>query len=302
MMDQSYIDAILDVILKSDMESCIHSVELRPITCTVEPDGRVIQNVEIWLSEVISGRRAALSKAWVASNLLLFTIFDGYLENRYGLTEGDRFKNHYDNLPSSDDIELIQRDCYRIMRLLRNAMQHNLSGVTYDDGGYIVDYSFRETDRKLKISGDGVACLYTMIINLIRGNIIGLYKDYSTRGHFEGIQRTLYDRMCRGIDHLEDEDGTRTAAPISGQRLEAYVRYPVNNPTRFECSGKLAFRHIYNRAGMDRNGAPLYYSTDYVYGDHILPQEIGSIQSVPGFGCDVIEFDPAVVNDLWKRS
>ena len=47
MMDQSYINAILDVILKSDMESCIHSVELRPITCTVEPDGRVIQNVEI---------------------------------------------------------------------------------------------------------------------------------------------------------------------------------------------------------------------------------------------------------------
>lgn len=31
--------------------------------------------------------------------LLLFTVFDGYLENKYRLIEGESFRKHYEALP-----------------------------------------------------------------------------------------------------------------------------------------------------------------------------------------------------------
>ncbi len=284
------------------MEANIRTVELRPITCSIEPDGSIIQNVKVCFSDYVSMRRVRLSEAWVASNLLLFTVFDGYLENECRLTEGASFKNHYDNLPHGNNIELIQRDCYRVMKLLRNAMQHNLSRVDRDDSGYEINYLYNGTTFRLKISHVGMAYLYTIIVNLIRKRILGFYKGYNTRGHFEGLMCTYYDKLCSEIGWLEDDIGARNAESITGKRLDCFVRYPVTNPKSFTRPGKIIFQHIYNRAGVNSAGETLFYRSDYTYNDYLLPEEIGIIKSDPEFGCDVIEFDQTVLSELWKKS
>lgn len=302
-MNKAYIDSILRVVLESNMaELNIRSVSLRPITCSIE-DGKEVHTVEIHLSDVIGFSRAKLSEAWVASNLLLFTVFDGYLENQYSLTEGVSFKNHYLQLPSNDDIEKIQKDCYRIMKLLRNAAQHNLSGIQYNEGSYVVSYGFRGTDYRLKISKRGMDCLYTILINIMHQKISGLCKQFLTKGHFNGIIRKLYEEMCSEIECMEDDIGVWSAVIISGLKLEYAVRYPVINPLIIEENEKRIFKHIANKAGVNKTGETVYYPTDYVYKNYIFPQEIGKIVSSNSVGkaYDVIEFEKSNLCSLWEK-
>lgn len=302
-MDRAYIDSILKVILYSNMTDInIKSVDLRLITCSIE-DGREVYTIEMYYSDTIFSSRVKLSQAWIACNLLLFTIFDGYLEDKYALTEGDSFKNHYSQLPSSDDIELIQRDCYRIMKLLRNAAQHNLSSIQYSNGNYVISYVYRNTNYNLKISKQGIDCLYTIMIDIIQESIAGLSKNLHTRGHFNGIIKKLYEEMCSEIDYMNDDIGIRTPEILTDPlKLQYAVRYAVKNPIIINESTKITLKHIANKAGVDKNGKTIYYPTDYTYKNYVLPQEIGKItsQNSNGHPCKYIEFPNSVLCDLWK--
>ena len=64
---------------------------------------------------------------------------------------------------------------------MRNAMQHNLSGVTIGPQEYIFSYSNRNTVFQLEISRAAVEYLYSIILNLIKGQVYGLI----TFGHYE---------------------------------------------------------------------------------------------------------------------
>ncbi len=302
MMDQTYIDAILSVIMDSDLKSSIKFIELRPTVCSVESNRRILHTT-MELSEVISSRRAELSKAWIASNLIMFAVFDGYLESEYpNLEEGASFRNHYNNLPDSSEIDLIRKDCYRIMKLLRNAAQHSLSGVVHDDNGYTVDYIYHNTNYRLKITNNSVNCLYTMIVNFISNRIMGLSKDYHTPGHFDAAMRMFYEEMCKGIEYLHDDIRERTQVPINGTKLRLSLRYPIINLEPLCNSNKLIFEYIRQKVCTGPNGEGYSYPLDYAYGDYILPEEIGSIRLDPELGYEVIEFDKSVLNDSWKRS
>ena len=300
MMDRDYIDAIIKVILESDMtDRNVKRVSLRPMTCEIR-DGKEVYDCELNFSDVIGHSRAKLSEAWVASNLLIFTVFDGYLEVKYGLQEGGSFRNHYQHLPMNDDIELIQKDCYRIMKLIRNAAQHNLSSIAYNNGSYSIRYVFNGTEYILRINKNGMDCLYTLLINIIRESIIGLYGKFHTKGHFVGILRRLYEEMCSEVDIMTDEEGVRTNMTLSCIKLQYSVRYPVANPVIIDESSKIIFKHIANMAFVDPNGVKQYYSTDYAYKDYLLPQEIGVIEKNGERGYDTIEFDKSRLCDLWK--
>lgn len=301
-MDRAYVDSIVKVVLESNMtERNIKTVELRPITCSIKNGGKIHTTAEICSSDTVFADRAKLSEAWIAGNLLLFTIFDGYLENKYGLIEGASFRNHYQNLPASSDVETIQKDCYRIMKLIRNAAQHNLSSIVHDNGGYNINYTFNRTNYRLKISKNGLDCLYTIIINLVQEKIKGLCKAFHTIGHFDGIMRKLHEELCSEIDYMDDEDGSRTNVILPGIKLECVVRCPVKNPIVIDECGKLIFRHIVNKAFVDENNVTHYYPTDYVYKCYVLPQELGTIiTNFENKGYDAIEFEMPCLCNSWK--
>ena len=97
MMDQQCIDSIINVISKSNMADLdFINTDIIPITCEIDEDGKEKHTIHMSFYECMYSK-AELSEAWVAGNLLLFTVFDGYLENIYHLTEGASFKEHYNS-------------------------------------------------------------------------------------------------------------------------------------------------------------------------------------------------------------
>ena len=106
----------------SDLD--FHKMLIRPIICSIDENGNEVHTVQMELYDAMY-RKSPLSEAWVAGNLLLFTIFDGYLENKYSLREGVSFRKHYDALPENTPIERISCKCqYKNAQKVENKNVH----------------------------------------------------------------------------------------------------------------------------------------------------------------------------------
>ena len=314
MMDSKMIASIVKLIKQSDMSDLnLISVEERPITVEIDEQGRETHKTYLSLSDCIGRSRAELSEAWVAGNLMLFTVYDGYLENKYRLTEGASFRNHYDNLPQSSNIEIIEKDCYRILKLIRNAIQHNLSSVEFNNGAYSVTYTFKNINFNLQISCRAMRFLYSLVLSLINDNIDGICKKHRTDGHYEGIINSMYAEVRAGIEQLTDDITGNLIGKFHALRcyddkhLRMCVRYPVENPTIVsETENAVVFKHIENNGTDDENDVGYHYSIDYVYKDYLLPQELGCITRKESgdlqerLSGGVIKFLIADINDSWK--
>lgn len=306
MMDQQCIDSIINVISKSNMADLdFINTDIIPITCEIDEEGKEQHTNHVSCYDCMYSK-VELSEAWVAGNLLLFTVFDGYLENIY-LTEGASFREHYNNLPESTPIEIIGKNCYRVFKIIRNGIQHNLSNVNYNAGSYNISYCHRNTPYALQISKNGVRYLYTLIMNIIKEQIGGMYGKYQTSGHYDGIMYKLYTDMLKEITQISDDIGTSIPSILNGLKLRAFVRYPVENPTIFEEDDtSIIFRHIENNGTDDESSDQYNYSTDYIYKDYLLPQEIGVITKGKGESVQermksaTIRFEKNCLVDKWK--
>lgn len=307
MMDQQCMDAIIKVILESNMSDLdILNVGIEPVTCEVDENGREQHTVHISLFDTMYCK-SSLSQAWVAGNLLLFTAFDGYLENTYHLTEGASFKEHYNHLPENTAMERVTKNCYRVFKLIRNGIQHNLSSVHYHSGSYGINYHYRNTHYGLQISKKGVSSLYTLVVNILQGEISGMYGKYRTQGHYDGIMYMLYQNMENEITQLTDDIGQGLLPVPGGLALRAAIRRPVENPKIIaEDESSITFRHLEQNTTDDENSAQYGYSTDYIYKDYLLPQELGCITKGQGGSFQerrkgaTIRFPKSCLEDKWK--
>lgn len=282
-------DSIVDMIESSNLR--LRSVEIRPVC--YDDDTSLKSTVSIIHSDII-GERSRFVNTDLVANLLIFTAFDGFVENKYSLPEGESFKRHYEILPESTDMEKIQKNCYRILKLMRNAMQHNLSGVTIGPQEYVFSYSNRNTVFQLEISRAAVEYLYSIILNLIKGQVYGLI----TLGHYEETLKEFYKRMLSGIVVLEDEFGTGVSNQISGmlQGFRVGVRYPLENPRFYkETEDEVIF--LFYETGSQK------YAVDYMYylrdNCYVLPEELGRIfdeESVKFIG-----FQKSLLIERWKK-
>ena len=276
MMDPQMIKAITNVIKQSNMSDLnLISVEVRPETI-IDKCGKY--ETCITLSDYVSlNKKAQMSEAWVAGNILLFTLFDGYLENKYNLLEGVSFREHYNNLPSNSQLERIEKDCYRILKIIRNAIQHNLNGVIFNNGSYSISYTFRNINYKLNINNKAMRYLYTIILNIINDEIYGLDKRYRTDGHYIGMINFMYSQVrSNGTLQLSDD----IAGDLLGNIYMAYdssclrttVRYPIKNPVIVsDDDNAVIFYHIENNGTDDETSNQYQYSTDYQYQEYLLP-------------------------------
>ncbi len=310
------IASIVKVIKQSDMADLnLISIEERPVTVVTDEQGREIHNTHLYLTDYIGRGKAPLSEAWVAGNIMLFTVYDGYLENKYGLTEGASFRNHYDNLPQSSNIEIIEKDCYRILKIIRNAIQHNLSSVVFNSGAYTVSYIFKNTNFNLKISSGAMRFLYSLVLNIINNNIDGIYQKYRTDGHYTGLINSMYAEVRAGITQLSDDISGNLIGNVhvlgcyDDKHLRTTVRYPIENPTIIsDDENAVIFKHIENNGTDDENDVDYRYATDYVYKDYLLPQEMGSITRKESGNLQerlsggIIKFLKSDINDSWKMN
>lgn len=136
--------------------------------------------------------------------------------------------------------------------------------------------------------------LYSIILNLIKGQVYGLI----TLGHYEETLKEFYERMLSGIVVLEDEFGTGVSNQISGmlQGFRVGVRYPLENPRFYkETEDEVIF--LFYETGSQK------YAVDYMYylrdNCYVLPEELGRIfdeESVKFIG-----FQKSLLIERWKK-
>lgn len=242
------------------------------------------------------------NKQFVSNLLLIFTLYDGWLENKYSLIEGDSFKSHYDGLPYSTSEERIQKDCYRILKILRNTIQHNPSVLVLDeDNNVSLSYSYRNTDFKLSISNKGMELLF----GLVRYIILGANKEHLTYGHYLATIAMMYKEMIGDITIISDEFGNCIEDSVSNDivRFQCHIRYLF-----IKCDYELIGNSVIKMCHYDeydncKNKAISYnridYTVEYMNKSYVLPEEIGKITNkVNG---SFILFDVSQLTNTWEK-
>jgi len=127
--------------------------------------------------------------------MILFGIFDTYLDTKYPALQGKSFKQKHDHLPAGSNIEIIQKSFFRIYKLIRNAITHSADKVNYSNGATTINYTFSGSHFELQINDDNLLKLYTATLLLIDSKIDENRGDYFK----EGLLKWYYDSISPAL-------------------------------------------------------------------------------------------------------
>ncbi|QXE19323.1 hypothetical protein [Clostridium sp. 001] len=269
-MNDNFYKNIINLLNNSDIR--FYTTEIRPVKFEGE-----IKNVTMVFSEVLNMGPTPLSKTPVISCLIVFTLFDAYLENKYSMSPGMSFKRKYNALPFVTNQDIIEKECYRLMKTIRNGFVHNIDAIVSINNLLHFNYTSPQgTQFNLDISSDNLKLLYSIILILVKGKY-----EIETEGHFQNVICTYYGKLKNYVDedgNFTDDIGVGGTATSSNlipigfyTQLKTAVRYPVVNPKYDISEGRINIRSIYNPGSQ-------YYSVDYCVKcnnkKYIIPQEI----------------------------
>ena len=222
-MDEKFSEMVTDLLKESNMhfpKTDVREIEIRDNESTVN----------ISCSDCISFARTEknFEEVPVIPCLVMFALFDSYVEEKFNLTGGGNFKSRYENIPadSRTPLNVITKECYRLIRLIRNCFVHNMSGINHENDML----HFRNRNNNLDINQDTLALFYYLIILIVNKKY-----EVKTRGHFESAVIRYYGQLRAFItEHGNFRDDLGSApfpavnAPVA---LKTGVRYCVENAT-----------------------------------------------------------------------
>lgn len=268
---------IVSLLSRSDIN--FRETEIRPIE--FQEDGG--SKISIGCYEIMNYGPTPLNNTPVISCLIVFALFDAYIENKYKLNPGTSFKSRYSNIQTITNRNIIEKECYRLMKTIRNGFVHNINSIVLSNNIFHFSYTSPQgTKFNLDISSDKLELLYSIILLLVKGKF-----EIDTEGHFNNIICTYYDELKGYIDlngnFTDDGDvGTGTANAFSLIPISTYVkfntvvRYPVENPIFSILQDKIKIERIYN-PGIEAYSA--YYCIDYNGKNYVIPQEVLGIDN-----------------------
>lgn len=158
-------------------------------------------------------------------NMILFSLYDEWVVEKFNFSEGDSFSSHCDALPQNTNLEIIQKNCYRVLKIIRNGIIHNLSGIKLCQNDYDINYkNNRDKTFSCNISQIGLRLLYSIIVMFATGDC-----GIPTEGHFEYVVSTLYAQLLGEINNIKDEFD-EDLFPVTTKNTFYYtVRYEVSN-------------------------------------------------------------------------
>lgn len=165
-----------------------------------------------------------------------FLLIDTYLDTIYSQLEGKSFKERYENIENINDIDIILKEIYRILKLIRlklirNATIHSRSAISVTNDIYIIDYDFRNTRFYLRISKKSFENLISLVLFIIKmKNSEVIINEYLV-----AILRTYYKELYNEII-INDEFSNQLLNISSSICLKNLRRYRVLNP-RYEIIG-----------------------------------------------------------------
>lgn len=161
----------------------------------------------------------------------LFSIVDSIVNEQLPSKRKSDFKAKQNSLPESTIDEKIFKECYRILRLMRNYSIHSSLSILVSDQGFIQFNNSSEDlieDPKIKITEEGFDYLATYVVAYASDKD----KKYSEK-HRSEILKSYYTEFRKGLRAFDDGDSKHPLMTI--EEIEAYfkitVRYYVENPS-----------------------------------------------------------------------
>ncbi len=212
-MLDDFISQTLEFLRTSDIG--FHFPEIDHLT--LKPDGRRSRSTFLY---GCTGP-AEIRENPILCIMVLFTLLDVLVDRRVPHCEGKSFKKRYEVLPSSTDYELIFKELYRIMKLLRNALVHSKASIYKSREKLDIDYWFKDHNYRLVIT--------TSSLNLVLSAIM-VYARMPYSRYVESILRSYYDDIRRSVTPFYDDIGPELEEIGNGLRLKRVRRVRVQNP------------------------------------------------------------------------
>lgn len=205
------------------------------------------------------------------SLLLFFALFDAFVDNIDSSLEGLSFKKKYVSLPSTTDRDIIIKELFRFLRVLRNAMVHNPSGIDFTVNSCIVNrYSFRKYSYESEISKAGLVLIYSLIVLLIDSH--DRLNEYTM-----SILRSYFDDILEEIHIFNDDFGNGLGSIGNGRRLKRKIRNRIVNATSIKNDTINIIRYQTTKEQQPFSSAD--YIFDYNKKKYLIPDEILSSTS-----------------------
>lgn len=225
-MKSTFINNTIEFLTNSDLN--IKLPEIRKVT--LSDNG---SNCTLNLYDSLSFNATKLNRNLIITNLIAFSLLDGFIDNKYPHLVGLSFKKKYDSLPYSTDIEIVTKETFRLMKLIRNTIVHNSDNITIHGTSYNFSYSMTQmnTPFNLDISHTTLSNLITIILIISKDSL-----DYANTTYFNGFLRVYYDDLRNDIllcGNLTDDITNKFSCllDISTEiRIKRHVRYLVENP------------------------------------------------------------------------
>lgn len=265
-MINNFIKQTIDMLFKSDIKIHIPSFN------KVELNGEK-RTLFLEVKEFVN--QTKLEDNLIFCSMIFFTLIDTYIDIQYPYLEGDSFRKKYLKLPSTNDKEIIIREIYRILKIIRNATIHSRNSIELKDGnnlvvGYIRGINNKSTYFELSISKFGLELIYTLILLYLDQ---GKYCD----AHQLGLLRTIYDDILSNISKISDDIDNKNLINLSSRiRLNRIQRYVILNPDYIIDSDK-GIIEIHKSKFQDD---AIDYIIQYEDNRYIIPDEILSEKGI----------------------
>ncbi|CEN75429.1 Uncharacterised protein [[Clostridium] sordellii] len=227
-IDSDFIKKSMDFLANNQINFKLPIV--RPVTIE-----NGVENIQMSFSDSIGmcSRKNSISDNFIAKNILIFTVFDEYLNSKNDNLIGLSFRKRYNLLSANNDLDIITKEIYRILKLIRNTIVHNSSNISINKNTYNFNYENNNTKFNLNIDEKTLNNLYTIVYMIVRE--YSTYKNESNEFYI-GILRYCYSKLKLKIDRegcLKDDinDNPNILMSISSSiKLFNTVRYKVRNP------------------------------------------------------------------------
>lgn len=280
MMNKNFYKEIINTLKKADIKLRVNN--LSPMFVSDLPKSEIENYARRFCVPIIDQPTGKILPQ--VSILLMFFLFDTFLEDKYSLNPGQNFSERYRNLPDGSDVQIIEKECYRLMKLIRNACVHNNVSIS-DNDPISFNYLLNNYRYNLDIHKDKMNLMFSAIVFIVIDN----YK-LKTDGHFNGIIRSYYDELKDYVDQSGNfrDKNSNLLKPISnGTRIKPYHRTVVIHPEYKIHDNTLIIidymKEDYPEYGID-------YLIDFNSAEYIIPNECLS------------ENRSIIINDLgeWK--
>ncbi|HHQ4451536.1 TPA: hypothetical protein ACSP0N_002161, partial [Aeromonas veronii] len=181
------------------------------------------QNVHLDFFFGMGGSRVTIEQNPTLKLLVLFSVFDLFVDQLYPNLAGKSFSAKYKSLPENNECQQVFKSLFRVAKVMRNALIHNSSALSFQEKHLSISYDFNQTNFKIKLTYQALDCFFTALVMYLKQNL-------GTPAYFQGIMNTLYSDMVSEIDDFNDEFGKLLFIP-TGLRLLRRAR----NRVYFDC-------------------------------------------------------------------